>query len=525
MVVRAWFEQANCSGLVKTIVIGGLDVVKGPVSPSAVLDLLRTLNPMEGLNKIVSDFISQLMILTGNCSICFLIAVGAIRCGLFIYEARRVESSQSLEAIAWFDSENNLKFMCDDHIATAKKEGQVPITLISHVQKSVQVRTNEPASNWPNDKFLATGSHPWFLLMPIVGQRDQEQVAQNASPPVLGTVFLEFPVETTFPGEEIASLKDLCSQAISSLKSVMKEQQLRAVENDLAEAREQLFTYSRTLEQKIRTRTLELLEQTHVLRAEVTDRIHAQEESARLQVKAETALKVKEQFLATMSHELRTPFNGVMGMIQLLQDTELTTKQREYLTVLTESSKGLLNLLNDILDYTKLESGTLEFQRVPLSIRDICESVINEQFDKAEEKFIDLAYLSENEETDRVIADPLRLRQLIRCYIENAIKFNENRGGYILLTSLMTFLRDEDEESGPKYRLTISCADTGPGISNASTLFQPFSQGDTSMRRLYGGTGLGLAISKRLVELLNGDAWCRSVLGQGSTFYFNMVTL
>src|SRR5271163_423944 len=107
-----------------TIVIGGSDVVKGPITQSAVLDILRTLTPTEGFSIVVSDFISELMILTGNGSPCFLIAVGAIRCSLFINEARRVAYSQSLEAIAWFDSENNLKIMYNDHIATAKKEAQ-----------------------------------------------------------------------------------------------------------------------------------------------------------------------------------------------------------------------------------------------------------------------------------------------------------------------------------------------------------------------------------------------------------------
>jgi signal transduction histidine kinase len=107
--------------------------------------------------------------------------------------------------------------------------------------------------------------------------------------------------------------------------------------------------------------------------------------------------------------------------------------------------------------------------------------------------------------------------------VENAIKFNNNRGGYVLLTSYMTFLQHGDKDVPSRYRLSISCADTGPGISDVSRLFLPFSQADSSMQREYGGTGLGLAITKRLVELLNGDAWCDSVVGQGSTFYFTMV--
>src|SRR6202022_1941092 len=117
----------------------------------------------------------------------------------------------------------------------------------------------------------------------------------------------------------------------------------------------------------------------------------------------------------------------------------------------------------------------------PLLIRDICESVVNEHFDKAAEKSIELAYISENEETDRVFSDPVRLRQLIRCYVENAIKFNGNRGGHILVTSHMTFLNNGNDKNPPTYRLSISCNDTGPGISDVSTLFVPFSQADSSM--------------------------------------------
>lgn len=381
---------------------------------------------------------------------------------------------------------------------------------------------NEIAEKWPSDKFLASGSHRWFFVRPIVNPDFRPELGDEANV-VEGVLFLEFPEDVEFNAEDFHSLDNLCLLVFGSLRSAARKKQLMETKRQLAEARDQLFTYSRSLEQKIRMRTLELLEQANVLRTEAKDRIRAQEESVALQQKTENALRVKEQFLATMSHELRTPFNGVLGMIQLLQDADLTEKQREHLAVLNSSSMNLLSLLNDILDYTKIESGHLEFALAPLSIRDMCESVINEHFDNADEKGIDLAYISESDETDRVISDPLRLRQLIRCYVENAIKFNESRGGYILLTSLMTYLRENDESGEAKYRLSISCADTGPGITDVSGLFVPFSQIDNSMRRRYGGTGLGLAITKRLVELLNGDAWCNSTVGQGSTFYFNMV--
>jgi len=451
--------------------------------------------------------------------------------------SKRAESATLLEALAWIDSDNNLNLLFDSRLSTAKKEAHSPISVIVHVQKSSIIVLNEPASNWPGDQYLSSGLHPWFLIMPIVkpipGSKPgsiassmvgSKSLSNDLDPSDISTtLFLEFPTRTAFSKEEMAAINGLCTQASGCFKSVMRKKQLTETTRQLADAREQLFTYSRTLEQKIRMRTLELLEQTNVLRTEVKDRIRAQEESALQQAKAENALRVKEQFLATMSHELRTPFNGVLGMIQLLSGTELTSKQRDYLNMLNESSMNLLNLLNDILDYTKIESGHLEFLRTASSVRDICESVIDEHFDKADEKAIDLAYVSENEETDWILVDPVRLRQLVKCYVENAIKFNNDRGGYILLTSLMTFIGDGDNENPARYRLSISCADTGPGIADVSGLFKPFSQVDNSMRRQFGGTGLGLAICKRLVELINGDAWCQSVVDQGSTFYFNMV--
>lgn len=431
--------------------------------------------------------------------------------------------SISLEVVAWLETGDKMNMFFGTRLTASKKERLVPVSVLDHAEKRSAILMDEHPSNWPNDVYLSSGNHPWFLVMPIFNQEVKETMIRNVGP-VLAILFLEFPTQTTFGRDELVQLDGLCVQALGCLRSASRKQMLVKTGQELIQAKEQLFTYSRTLEQKIRVRTLELLEQTNTLRAEVKDRMRVQEESAAAQARAEAALQVKEQFLATMSHELRTPFNGVMGMIQLLQDTALTKKQEEYINVLKNSSMNLLNLLNDILDYTKIESGDLHFEHSPLSVRDICESVINDHFDLADTKAIDLAYISENEETDWIISDPVRLRQLIRCYVENAIKFNQDRGGFILVTSHMTFLKDGTGNSLPRYRLSISCADTGPGISDVNTLFVPFSQADSSIRRRYGGTGLGLAICKRLVELLNGDAWCQSIVGQGSTFYFNMVT-
>jgi len=467
-------------------------------------------------------FLAQLMIRSGTDVRRKFSLLGADRLALFCPAVSREEPWTSIEAIAWKDEQSLFKLAFGSHIPTARKALLAPVSVMTHLERNPMTLIDEPNSKWPNDGYLSTTGQHWSLFLPILSQ-DRIGLSLQAVGNTIGTLFLGFPTPTTMSSHELSELCRLCIQAIGSFRSILRKQQLEKSNQDLAVAREQLFTYSRTLEQKIRMRTLELLEQTNILRAEVGDRIRAQEESVALQRKAEHALRVKEQFLATMSHELRTPFNGVLGMIQLLQDSSLSSQQKEYLNELNDASMHLLNLLNDILDYTKIESGQLEFHLSSISIRDICESVIDEHFDKADDLSIDLAYISENDQTDRVVTDPVRLRQLIRGYVENAIKFNQNRGGHILLMSHMTLLKEGKSNSPPKYRLSISCADTGPGISDVSTLFVPFSQVDSSMSRRHGGTGLGLAICKRLVELLNGDAWCHSIVGQGSTFHFNMV--
>ena len=277
----------------------------------------------------------------------------------------------------------------------------------------------------------------------------------------------------------------------------------------------------RRLNEELETRVIERTAQFESaninLQNEIQERKRIEKDLLKSKETAETATIAKSEFLANMSHEIRTPMNAVIGLTGLLLGTELTQEQRDSVETIRTSGDGLLSIINDILDYSKIDNGKMELEIQPFDVAGSIEDAIDLVASNASEKGLTIAYEVDCNTPKMIIGDPTRLRQVLVNLLSNAVKFTSS--GEVRISVLSKSVEDG------RFEIHFAVRDAGIGIpeNKMSCLFKSFSQVDLSTTRRYGGTGLGLAISKRLVELMGGRIWVESEFGKGSIFHFTIL--
>ena len=305
------------------------------------------------------------------------------------------------------------------------------------------------------------------------------------------------------------------ADAVVAMDPLSDLAEIAAQYNDLLDeanlARQQLMQANRHLEARVQERTASLSEE--IERREIIQRDLEKAKQQALQ-----AATAKTEFLATMSHEIRTPMNGMVGMLEVLKQSPLTREQRELLQVATGSSEALLQIIDDILDYSKIEAGQLQLENVPFSPYKLVDQVARLLTSKVRDKGLELVLDVGAEVPDKVMGDPLRWQQVLVNLIGNSVKFTEQ--GHILVQVRARSLADAQVE------LHLRVSDTGVGIDKKTqrSLFEPFVQADSSTTRRYGGTGLGLSICRRLVAMMGGNIGVNSEFGHGAEFWVRVNT-
>lgn len=253
----------------------------------------------------------------------------------------------------------------------------------------------------------------------------------------------------------------------------------------------------------------------YTISKDITEQKRTEKQLLQAKLEAERVARIKSEFLAVMSHEIRNPLNGVIGMSELLQETALSAEQREYVKIIAKSGMGLLTVIQNILDFTKMESGKMTLNQDPFSLQVTLEETLQLFLRQCQQQELDVRWQLDQALPALVVGDEGRLKQVLLNLIGNAVKFTEKGG-------IDIHIRQKKRE-GDRLQLEFTVRDTGIGIAetNLPHLFQPFYQTENTARK-HGGTGLGLAISRRLIELMGGTIAVESKIGEGTKVIFTI---